>query len=221
MNTIRKRRRLHARRTARKSNPLRMVLVSLLGLAAFGSIAAAAGIGALFVVYRSYANDYVPIEDKLRQTQIGLTEIYDRNGIPLGALPNPDAQLLNPVPLDQISKYLIDATVSTEDNTFWENPGINYEGLLRAGFEYLQGGVNGGTGGSSITQQLIKNVYICPNIADTDTPVCARSLMRSNWKRTTPRRKSSSGTSTRSRTRTATLGSRPPPRGTSTRTPRT
>lgn len=173
MNTNRKRRRLHARRTATRGNPLRVALITLLGLAAFGSIAAAAGIGALFVVYRSYANDYVPIEDKLRQTQIGLTEIYDRNGVPLGALPNPDAQLLNPVPLDQISKYLIDATVSTEDNTFWENPGINYGGLLRAGFQYLQGGVNAGTGGSSITQQLIKNVYICPNIAASDTPVCA------------------------------------------------
>lgn len=172
MNTLQKRRLLRERRARKRGgSALRVLLALVLSLAALGSIGAAAAVGALFAVYRGYANDYVPIEEKLRQTNVGLTTIFDRNGEELGALPNKDAQLLNPVPLDQISQWMIDATVSTEDNSFWQNPGINFKGLARAAYEnYVGGGIGSGTGGSSITQQLIKNVYICPNINTPDDP---------------------------------------------------
>ncbi len=143
-------------------------------LAALGSLAVAGGVGALYAVYNSYAQDYVPIEQKLRQTNIGLTEIFDRggprDGVLLGSLTNADAQLLDPVPLSNISTWVKEATVSTEDDSFYTNPGVNFKGLLRAAFEnYVQGEVGSGSGGSSITQQLIKNVYICPNIGDQRT----------------------------------------------------
>ncbi|MCC7366432.1 MAG: penicillin-binding protein [Dehalococcoidia bacterium] len=158
---------------------MRLILAAFLSLAALGSIAAAGAIGALFIVYQGYAEDYVPIEEKLRQTHIGLTTIYDRNGEELGALPNKDAQLLNPVPLEEISHWMVDATVSTEDNSFWDNPGINFRGLARAAYEnYVGGGIGSGTGGSSITQQLIKNVYICPNINSPDDPTRCETAER-------------------------------------------
>jgi membrane peptidoglycan carboxypeptidase len=145
------------------------------GVLALASIGAAAAFGALFTVYNSYAHDYVPIEEKLLQRNVGFTEIYDRggpeNGVLLGNLTNPDAQLLEPVPLEAISPHLINATISTEDNSYWDNPGINFTGLARAGFErYFRNQFESGTGGSSITQQLIKNVYICPNINTSDDP---------------------------------------------------
>ena len=112
---------------------------------------------------------------KLHQNNVGLTEIYDRGGPPngdspggthLGDLTNPDAQLLDPVTLDQISPFLIQATISTEDNSFETNPGVNIHGLFRAGSSILTAAAiqPSGTGGSSITQQLIKNVYICPTL---------------------------------------------------------
>lgn len=154
-------------------------LIGLLVLGGLSSICAAAGIGSIFAVYNSYAKDYVPIEDKLHQTNAGLTQIFDRGGPEggnhLGDLTNPDAQLLSPVTLDKISPYIIQATISTEDNSFETNPGVNIQGLLRAGFEYFAGGIDNGTGGSSITQQLIKNVYICPSVGtdDTTTARCA------------------------------------------------
>ncbi|MFN8615588.1 MAG: transglycosylase domain-containing protein [Dehalococcoidia bacterium] len=176
MSSIITRRRLQARR-ARRSQKARPIIIALVGLLAFGSVCAAAGIGALFTVYNSYAHDYVPIEEKLQQRNVGLTAIYDRNGpdganaVLLGQLTNPDAQLLEPVPLDQISPYLVAATISTEDNSFWDNPGINFTGLSRAAIErYVKNDTESGTGGSSITQQLVKNVYICPNINTTDDP---------------------------------------------------
>src|SRR5690606_18833131 len=112
------------RRARRGGRAGKILLFAALILGSLASLGAVAGIGVTFAVYQHYADDYVPITDKLRQTPVGLTEIYDRNGVHLGDLANPDAQLLNPIPLSEISPYLVNATVSTEDNTFWENPGI-------------------------------------------------------------------------------------------------
>lgn len=173
MNVV-QRRRFDARRRKRRS-ALPWWAIAILVLATLASLAAVIGVGVAYSIYQGYADDYVPIEEKLRQTNIGLTEIYDRGGpeqgVLLGHLTNQDAQLLNPVPLDEIHKWVIEATVSTEDNSFFSNPGINLSGLARASWEYVRGGFDTsvGTGGSSITQQLIKNVYICPNIGDEQT----------------------------------------------------
>lgn len=174
MNNIVVRRRLRERRRngVNRARPLLIALLALIGL---GAIGAAAALGALFTVYNSYARDYVPIEQKLLEVSSIPTEIYDRNGpddgVLLATLSNPNAQLLDPVTLDQISPWMIEATISTEDNSFWSHPGVNLKGLIRAAYEnYILDDFGSGTGGSSITQQLIKNVYICPAIAeDGDT----------------------------------------------------
>ncbi len=179
MSSLVLRRRLRARRhpngngNGNGSNTARYLLIALAGLILLGTLAFAVGVGTVFAVYQHYARDYVPIETKLRQSHIGLTHVYDRggpeDGVLLGALSNPDAQLLNPVPLDEISEWMIMATVSTEDNSFWDHPGVNLRGLVRAGYEnYILGEFGTGTGGSSITQQLIKNIYICPQFGDED-----------------------------------------------------
>jgi len=172
MSALLVRRRLRARRASR-SNRARPIIIVLLGLVGLGAVSAAAGLGALFVIYNSYAKDYVPIEEKLLQISNVATEIYDRggpdSGVLLGTLSNPNAQLLDPVPLSEISPWLIEATVSTEDNSYWDHPGVNLKGLLRAAYEnYVLDEFGSGTGGSSITQQLIKNVYICPSISAGD-----------------------------------------------------
>jgi len=170
MKSYQKRRLLRSQ-YQRKNAGMPWWLTGLLALGVLASLAVAAGIGALFIVYNSYASDYVPIDEKLLLTNLGLTEIYDRggpdDGVLLGSLANADSQLLQPVPLSEISPYMIEATVSTEDNSFWTNPGINLRGLTRAAWEnYVGGGIGSGSGGSSITQQLIKNVYICPSVGE-------------------------------------------------------
>ena len=174
------RRRLRARRE-RRGGGFPIWAIALLVMGALGSIAIAAGAGSVFAVYQHYAKDYVPIEDLLVQRQVGLTRIFDRTGeTELGVLNNPNQQLLRPVELSEISQKLIDATVSTEDNSFWSHPGVNFRGLARAAWEnYVGGGIGTGTGGSSITQQLIKNVYICGSFTELDDPcVAERTLDR-------------------------------------------
>ena len=175
------RRRLRARRERPKRGGFPVWAIALLVAGFVASATLAAGAGSVFAVYQHYARDYVPIEDLLIERQVGITRVFDRTGrVELGVLPNPARQLLHPVALDDISQSMIDATVSTEDNIFWTHPGVNYRGLARAAWEnYVGGGIGTGTGGSSITQQLIKNVYICGSFTDPDDPcVAERTLDR-------------------------------------------
>ncbi|OAI40431.1 hypothetical protein AYO38_01030 [bacterium SCGC AG-212-C10] len=166
-------------RTRRGSSRGSIFAIVALGLVSLALIGATASVGAVFAVYTHYAEDYVPIEQRLQARSAGLTEVYDRGGpvggVLLGHLDNPNGALQDPVPLVEISQFMIDATVSTEDNSFWTNPGVNPRGLLRAAWEnYTGGGIGSGTGGSSITQQLIKNVYLSDDctIDDRGIPVC-------------------------------------------------
>ncbi len=136
-----------------------LVPVILLGLMFVGMMAVSI---AGFVVYRVYANGMPPVEQVLSQ-YAGGAEIYDRNGNLLYTLNDDLSGLRQPVALGDVSPYLIKATVDTEDSSFYSNPGINIKGLLRAAYENLLPGnldFLQGSGGSSITQQLVKNVYI-------------------------------------------------------------
>ncbi|MGB3713940.1 MAG: transglycosylase domain-containing protein [Candidatus Promineifilaceae bacterium] len=63
------------------------------------------------------------------------------------------------ITLDEMPLAIVDATVAIEDKTFWTNQGFDLEGIGRAFYEYvLEGGQI--QGGSSITQQLVKNTLI-------------------------------------------------------------
>jgi membrane peptidoglycan carboxypeptidase len=93
-------------------------------------------------------------------------QIYDRNGELIQAFGD-DPGSGRVLPLAEVSPNLVNATVATEDAEFWGNPtGINPKGLARALYENLAfweyGGFFQGSGGSSITQQLAKNLYIKP-----------------------------------------------------------
>lgn len=63
------------------------------------------------------------------------------------------------VDTDQIPQVLVDAVLAAEDRTFFEHGGVDPAGIVRAFVTNLQqGGVS--QGGSTITQQYVKNVYL-------------------------------------------------------------
>src|SRR5262249_40646497 len=89
--------------------------------------------------------------------------ILDRNGKLLYEYVDDQSGLRRPVHLNDISPAFLAATISTEDDTFFTNPGVNLNGLVRAAWRNLSPTANKSTykgGGSSITEQLVKNVYI-------------------------------------------------------------
>ncbi len=61
------------------------------------------------------------------------------------------------VPFDKIPRHVKNATVAIEDSGFYQHGGISFEGIIRAFLTNLSQGRIKGQGGSTITQQLVKN----------------------------------------------------------------
>lgn len=85
------------------------------------------------------------------------TVIYDDNNEEAGTL---YGQKGTYVELNDISKQVQNAVISTEDRTFYTNGGFSIKGILRSAFNYVihHGQIMGG--GSTITQQLAKNTLL-------------------------------------------------------------
>jgi 1A family penicillin-binding protein len=66
------------------------------------------------------------------------------------------------VPLSDIPESLKQATIATEDSSFYQNPGIDLRGILRAAWINLRGGETI-AGGSTITQQVARNLLMTTN----------------------------------------------------------
>lgn len=141
-----------------------IALVAMLLLVMLISSTTAGGVAIYgFNRYNEIAESVVPPEELIAQLPSGGARIYDRNGELLYEFVDEFTGLRRPVPIEQISEWLILATISVEDPSFYENNGLNSRGLARAAIENLTpygGDFLEGSGGSSITQQLAKNVYI-------------------------------------------------------------
>jgi 1A family penicillin-binding protein len=89
------------------------------------------------------------------------TILYDRRGRVLYEIMDPHVGRHQPVPLAEIPAWLRKATVATEDASFYENPGVDLRAILRAVWINLRGG-EVLSGGSTITQQLARNLLLSP-----------------------------------------------------------
>jgi penicillin-binding protein 1A len=86
--------------------------------------------------------------------------VYAADGAVLAVLHGPTSNRA-PVPLDQVPKPLVDAVVDTEDANFWHHGGVDVRGVIRAAKADLSAG-SARQGGSTITQQLVKNSLLTP-----------------------------------------------------------
>ena len=132
-----------------------------LGLLALTGVAIVFGAG-LFI-YKDYADGFVPPDELAINQPSGGAKIHDRNGKLLYQYVDDREGLRTPVTLTETSAGFLAATIATEDESFFTNPGINIKGLGRAAWENFSPVARRrveGSGGSSITQQLVKNVYI-------------------------------------------------------------
>ena len=94
-------------------------------------------------------------EDWLKKSDLAVP-FLDRYGNPIGSrgIKHNDS-----IPLEEFPDHLIKATLATEDRRFYEHFGIDIAGTFRALLTNAQaGGVR--QGGSSITQQLAKNLFL-------------------------------------------------------------
>lgn len=125
------------------------------GVTLLASGLAAVGVYAYFAQDLPTANEIEIVEEHFETTKL-----YDRTGQTL------IYEIVNPlgdrtyVHLDQIPEHFQNAVIALEDKTFYTNPGFSPEGIAAAFISNLWGGDI--RGGSSITQQLVKNVLIPP-----------------------------------------------------------
>jgi penicillin-binding protein 1A len=87
----------------------------------------------------------------------GNTVIYAGDGSKLGLIDSEEARA--PVSIERVPKQLQLATVAIEDQRFYEHGGIDVEGIARAALKNLEAGKTV-EGGSTITQQLVRNLCL-------------------------------------------------------------
>ncbi len=123
----------------------------------FGLAAVLIAFFALMQSVRSGMFGELPSEEDLAQIRHEqATLVLDRDGELIGKL---FAQDRTNVKYSDLPKHLIDALVSTEDARFFTHEGVDGRSYVRVFFKTLLGQDRSGGGGSTISQQIIKNLY--------------------------------------------------------------
>ncbi|MGH3072526.1 MAG: transglycosylase domain-containing protein [Gaiellaceae bacterium] len=146
------RRRRKRKRVERKNRRRRAVVLS--AVAVLGLMFAVAGAAVTGVATFGSSCDL----NTLQQVEIGSnTFIYAADNSRLGVIPAERNR--QPVPYRQISAWMPKATVAIEDKRFYDHDGVDVEGIARALWKNVSAG-QVVEGGSTITQQLVRNLYI-------------------------------------------------------------
>lgn len=113
----------------------------------------------LFVlIYNGVIGYMPPIEELKNPTDKFATTVFSADGVEMGRYYRSKGNRVY-VDFDQMSKYLTDALISTEDERFESHSGIDGRALVRAVVKRVLMGQKGAGGGSTITQQLAKQLY--------------------------------------------------------------
>ncbi len=119
-------------------------------------------VGASVVGYVYIANQLPPPQElATRQTAFVSSKIYDSAGNLISEVMDPHGGRRTKVSLDEISPYLIQATIATEDRDFYQHIGFDPIAIARA-FYYVFTEGKVVSGASTITQQLARNVLLSP-----------------------------------------------------------
>ncbi|MBK7780832.1 MAG: PBP1A family penicillin-binding protein [Ardenticatenia bacterium] len=122
----------------------------------------AVGVGAAGLVYLRFAGSLpAPEELRARAATFRSSRILDKDGQPLAEAFDADQGRRDVVPLSEISPFLLQATVATEDRNFYQHRGVDPVAILRAMW-YAVRERELVSGGSTITQQLVKRTLLTP-----------------------------------------------------------
>ncbi|HJZ50030.1 MAG TPA: transglycosylase domain-containing protein [Roseiflexaceae bacterium] len=137
-----------------RSRAARWLARAALALALLGTLVLLAGLAAAYTAYAQLADSLKGRLDSLsKHDTFQTTRIFDRHGVLLYEFFG--AGKRTNVTLDQVAPKLIQATIAIEDKTFYQNSGVDYEGILKAFLRAANAGEAQG-GASTITQQFIK-----------------------------------------------------------------
>ena len=134
---------------------LRHIFKIILGLSVIGFLIVA--IASFFTYKRLEPN--LPDIDALADVELHLPlSVYTSDGKLIAEFGEKRREQLH---IEQTPQVLIDAVIASEDDRFFEHPGVDYQGLIRAGINLIKTGKKG-QGGSTITMQVARNIYLSP-----------------------------------------------------------
>lgn len=130
----------------------RLALVTI-ALVMAGGTAAMIGIGAAYMYYNAQLPDATELQAPSLDVPL---RVYASDGSLMGEY---GVERRAPLDYDQIPATAIQAFLAAEDDRFFEHPGVDYQGLVRAAFILLTTGEKT-QGGSTITMQLARNLFL-------------------------------------------------------------
>src|SRR5512136_1084695 len=120
------------------------------------SLACAAGVYAWLVV------DLPGLDTLYQRASAPSTRLLDRHGRVLYEISDPHQGRHTPIKFGDIPAACREAAIATEDANYYSHPGVDLTGIARALWINLQGG-EVLSGGSTITQQLARNLLLSPD----------------------------------------------------------
>jgi penicillin-binding protein 1A len=172
---VRLQRRRRQRHQARKHRGRKLTLLTILLLLLTAAAGAVASLGGA-----SEINKRCDL-DNLRPVAIGQnTFVYAADDSFLGTIPAEKNR--TPVELRAVSPYMRKAILAIEDRRFYEHGGIDMAGIIRAAWADVRAG-KVVQGGSTITQQLVRNLYIGKEVTleRKVTEACLAIKLNSRW----------------------------------------
>ena len=128
-----------------------------------GFVAFVALIGFFFILVYNGVIGYMPPIEELKNPQDRFaTIIYSSDGEEMGRYFRNTGNRVY-ADFDEISPAMVDALIATEDARFNDHSGVDLKAIFRAVFKTVLLGQKNAGGGSTITQQLAKQLYTPPS----------------------------------------------------------
>ncbi len=130
----------------------KLVRRALISGAVLGLLGFAAVVGTYF-----YISPQLPSVDVLEDVRFQVPlQVYTSEGMLIAEY---GSKKRTPLEYEQIPKTMVNAILAAEDDRFFEHPGVDYHGILRAVFELVRTGKKA-QGGSTITMQVARNFFL-------------------------------------------------------------
>lgn len=110
-------------------------------------------VGSTYMLVIAKTTDVSNLQEAIKSQ----TTVFDQYDNEVGSL---SSQKGTYIPIEQISDTMLQTVVATEDKRFFEHNGFDAKGIGRAAFRLLINRNTSGGGGSTITQQLVKNAFL-------------------------------------------------------------
>ncbi len=143
------------RTKARRGGIGRLIGSAFLNAVSVGFVVAGA---ALYVIFIKIAPAAPDTTDLWAVNRLPSVVMLDRNGQEIAAR---GARYGEAIAVDELPDYFIEAFLATEDRRFYSHHGVDARGIARAAFANFRSGTIS-EGGSTITQQLAKNLFLSP-----------------------------------------------------------